>query len=208
MNIPPPPPICPPAPDPGRRARIAARIGVPLRYAGGFDTFTAGESEFLARLIERSKEWTRSIDVHRDGICLYGGAGIGKTHLACAILLESVEQGASGLFVGASDLFHQLRSRFAASGDMPTAEDLIDDVRGVELLVLDDLGTETPSDWVADRLFLILNHRYVAQLPTIITSNLSLEEFAARLGHIGERLADRMRSMCKLAKLPAVNRRG
>jgi DNA replication protein DnaC len=66
----------------------------------------------------------------------------------------------------------------AASGEA----DLLDELAGLALLALDDLGTENPTSWARDRLYTLVNRRYLAQRPTIVTTNLSLEDLAARLG--------------------------
>ena len=66
-------------------------------------------------------------------------------------------------------------------------------VKNAELLILDDLGSEKPTLWVQERLFVIINHRYRETLPTMITSNTRPKDLPAQLG---ERTASRIFSMC------------
>jgi len=72
------------------------------------------------------------------------------------------------------------------------------------LLFLDDLGAEKMSEWVAEQFYLILNFRYEAKLPTIITSNYSLGELSERLG---DRIASRIAEMCDVVKIDGKDRR-
>ncbi|MCA1719509.1 MAG: hypothetical protein LC781_22695 [Actinobacteria bacterium] len=69
----------------------------------------------------------------------------------------------------------------------------MDAVKNAELLVLDDLGSENATEWVRERIFVIVNHRYRAKLPTVFTSNIGPKDLAAQLGG---RTASRIISMC------------
>lgn len=118
-------------------------------------------------------------------LLLMGGYGSGKTHLAAAIANAAVSRGVETLFLTVPDLLDWLR----ASYDSPDArfEERFDEIRNVRLLVLDDLGAQNPSLWAGEKLFQILNHRYVLQLPTVLTTNLELGEID---GRISSRLMD------------------
>ena len=113
-------------------------------------------------------------------LVLKGGYGCGKTHLAAAIANACVERGQPVLFVTVPDLLDHLRATFAPSS--PTAYDArFEQVRTAPVLVLDDLGTESSTPWALEKIFQILNYRYNAQLPTVITTNHELEEIPLRL---------------------------
>ena len=71
-----------------------------------------------------------------------------------------------------------------------TAEQRIRALRTVEVLVLDDWGTEKGSDWVSETMFGILNARYNDRLPTVITTNLSAEELRRKDARLASRLLD------------------
>ncbi|GHO88815.1 ATP-binding protein [Dictyobacter formicarum] len=100
-----------------------------------------------------------------------GRNGCGKTHLAVSIARYRLEAGDSVLFMVVPDLLDYLRATYA-----PTAKVRYDKVfqqmRETRLLVLDDLGTEQNSPWASEKLFQLLNYRYNAHLPTVITTNL------------------------------------
>jgi len=113
-------------------------------------------------------------------LALFGGYGSGKTHLAAAIANRAVERGQPVLFVIVPDLLDHLRATFGPAS--PARYDQrFDEVRGAPLLILDDLGTQSSTPWAQEKLFQILNYRYNARLPTVITSNQGLEEMDLRL---------------------------
>ena len=119
-------------------------------------------------------------------LVLRGGYGCGKTHLAAATANTALENGMPVLFVTVPDLLDHLRAAYA-----PTATSSYDQrfqqVRSAPLLILDDLGTEHTTPWALEKLFQLLNYRYMANLPTLITTNLELEDMDPRLR---SRLAD------------------
>lgn len=119
-------------------------------------------------------------------LVLRGGYGCGKTHLAAAIANRCVERGQPVLFVTVPDLLDHLRATFGPTSPV-RYDQRFDEVRTAPVLILDDLGTEAPSPWVQEKLFQILNYRYNARLPTVITTNHALEDLPLR---IRSRLAD------------------
>jgi DNA replication protein DnaC len=118
---------------------------------------------------------------HPEGwIVFFGGYGCGKTHLAAAIANQAIEHGQAVLFVVVPDLLDHLRATFGPNSPA-TYDQRFEAVRDAPLLVLDDLGTQSSTAWAQEKLFQILNHRYNAKLPTVITSNQRLEEIDLRL---------------------------
>ena len=104
-------------------------------------------------------------------LVLSGGNGSGKTHLAAAAAGYRLERGDRVCFANVPDLLDELRSTFGpnASGRF---EDVFRALLDVPVLVLDDLGAEQSSPWVNEKLYQLINHRHLALLPTIITTNL------------------------------------
>jgi DNA replication protein DnaC len=129
----------------------------------------------------------RAYAEHPEGwLVLFGGYGCGKTHLAAAIANRAIERGQPVLFVVVPDLLDYLRATFSPNS-AATYDERFDQVRNAPLLILDDLGTQSSTAWAQEKLFQILNHRYAARLPTVVTSNHRLEEIDLR---IRSRLAD------------------
>lgn len=108
-------------------------------------------------------------------LVLVGPNGAGKTHLAAAIANRCIERGRVVFFVQAPDLLDHLRSSFAPTSEV-SYSDLFDQVKNTPLLVLDDLRTHTTTPWALEKLQQIINHRYNAQLPTVVTTASRLED--------------------------------
>jgi DNA replication protein DnaC len=84
------------------------------------------------------------------------------------------------LFVVVPDLLDHLRATYSPSSPV-SYDERFEQVRSAPLLILDDLGTQSSTPWAKEKLFQILNHRYNARLPTVITSNQQLEEIDLRI---------------------------
>ena len=118
-------------------------------------------------------------------LLLRGGYGSGKTHLAAAIANFAVGMGVPTLFLTVPDLLDMLR--FSYDSEDTTFEQRFNEIRNASLLVLDDFGTQNATPWAQEKLFQIINYRYINKLPLVVTTNLSLEDIDAR---IRSRLAD------------------
>ena len=104
-----------------------------------------------------------------------GPNGSGKTHLAAAIANRCIENDHVVLFVHVSDLLDHLRSTFAPASEV-SYSDLFEQVRSAPLLVLDGLESRHSTIWAQEKLQQIINHRYNAELPTVITTASELTE--------------------------------
>ncbi len=112
----------------------------------------------------------------RGWLVLSGVHGTGKTHLAAAIA-NYVAAGTSGevMFVMVPDLLDHLRASFNPQANMPY-DRRFDEIKRCPMLVLDDLGTESATPWAKEKLYQLLNYRYHALLPTVITTSSNIEE--------------------------------
>lgn len=110
---------------------------------------------------------------------LQGGYGSGKTHLAAAIANFAVGMGVPTLFLTVPDLLDALRVSY--NSEDTTFEERFDQIRNARLLVLDDFGTQNATGWAQEKLFQIVNYRYINKLSTVVTTNLSLDEIEARI---------------------------
>ncbi|NLM25495.1 MAG: ATP-binding protein [Firmicutes bacterium] len=112
------------------------------------------------------------------GLVLCGKSGRGKTHLACAIINDLKDKNTVA-FAHIPTLLENIRQ---GRGDL---ERLLT----VDLLVMDDLGSERESDWALEKLLIIVDGRLNAYKPTVFTTNFNLEELEVR---VGSRLASRI----------------
>jgi len=157
-----------------------------------FDTFRVeapGNTPGALHSLKTAFDAAAAFAAHPQGWLVFHGAfGCGKTHLAAAIVNARLRAGQAALFIAVPDLLDHLRAAYGADGD-ESFDNRFEAIKRAPLLVLDDLGTEAPTPWAAEKLFQIFNHRYNAQLPTVITTNHDLEaldeRLRSRLGHFG-----------------------
>ncbi len=113
-------------------------------------------------------------------LVLKGGYGCGKTHLAAAIANARLTKGQPALFVNTPDLLDHLRAAYSPHA-VTGYDDRFNQVRNAGLLILDDLGAQSNTEWAQEKLYQIFNHRYNARLPTVITTNQELEAIEIRI---------------------------
>ena len=109
-----------------------------------------------------------------------GVNGCGKTHLAAAIVNYRYKLGKPALFIVVPDFLDHLRSAFGPESKI-TYDQLFEGVKQAELLVLDDFGEQASTPWAQEKLYQVINYRYNACLPTVITTVLTLDEMDARI---------------------------
>lgn len=183
-----------------RHALEKARI--PRRYRNktleGFESVRGDAARQEIRKIAIAYASTFRTD-ESHGLLLRGGTGSGKTHIAVGILREVLRRGCSCLYCNVTDLLARLRETYHQASDEREGQ-ILAEMETVDLLVLDDLGAEAPSDWMRDRLYLVINRRYENARSIIITTNCDDAELSAR---IGERAVSRIHEMCELQKFPS-----
>lgn len=128
------------------------------------------------------------------GLLFLGSCGTGKTHLACAIMIELLKEYAFSYprYYKASEIFSSVRSTYQA-GSTTNEEETLKFFSSIQLLVIDEVGVQKGSEAEKRILFSILDNRVTSNKPTILMSNLgpkALEEL------LGDRLYDRVRSKC------------
>lgn len=125
---------------------------------------------FCKRYAEGLRDATQSV-------LFFGGTGLGKTHLSLAIAGAAIEQGMGVVYSPAQNLLQKLeKEHFSYSAETP----LLDDVFACDLLLIDDLGAEFTTSFSQALIYNIINTRLLANRPTVISTNLSLEELADR----------------------------
>jgi DNA replication protein DnaC len=131
----------------------------------------------------------------KKSVMIVGGVGTGKTHLACAIAKEFYFLGRSVHFAAVVDLLDSARP-----GGHPIEPTLLK----TGVLLLDDLGAEKPSEWTAERLYVIANRRWLNTLPNIVTTNFTKEQLVES---VGERTISRLLHNSEVIVLGGSDRR-
>jgi DNA replication protein DnaC len=187
-----------------RRQRITAANIPPRYYHCRLETFYPRSNAALltakGRIQEFADGWLPGINNGR-GLLLMGSCGSGKTHLAVAALLEIIDSSKPGrlLFSNFQDLIQEIQASFD-SDESPSKSEILRPLLEVDLLVLDELGSQKPSLFVQDILYYVINSRYNGQRTTIFTTNFS-EDLGDR---IGERLRSRLYEMAEEIRLAGV----
>lgn len=110
-----------------------------------------------------------------------GKVGTGKTHLACAVAHEAMNNGIPAKFINVTSMLAEIREHFR-----------IEEYSEIELLVVDDLGKEKPSEWVFETLYSIINKRYENMRPTIITTEGTMQDLLRKYEGKGKAIISRL----------------
>jgi DNA replication protein DnaC len=157
-------------------AELFHRAVIPAVFSEwDFDSFPGDPRKRPALAAARSY----AEEVQRENLLLIGATGTGKTGLAICILKARLEQAVPSLFVSVPDLLDKIRATFSGHGDYTQ---LMEAVKAIDLLVLDDLGAHYATRWASEKLFQVLGYRHDWQLPTVITSDRPLSELEAAIG--------------------------
>ena len=179
-------------------------------------TWTAQHEQSLKQAKLLAQGFVRDYPATEKGLLLMGPSGVGKTHLAVAALKELIRRGHGGLFCDYRELLKEIQASYNPASES-TEMGVLEPIRTVELLVLDDLGASKPSAWVLDIIGLVLNARYNEKRMTILTTNYtdvtpdvgallpSGERVKIKEDALGDRIGARMRSrlyeMCRTVEV-------
>jgi DNA replication protein DnaC len=164
-----------------RAEKVMERARIPKRYehcdfesyatdlADG-KTWTAQHEQSLKQGKLFAQGFVRDYPTTERGLLLVGPSGVGKTHLAVAALKDLIRRGHAGLFCDYRELLKEIQASYNPASES-TEMAVLEPIRTVELLVLDDLGASKPSAWVLDIIGLVLNARYNERRMTILTTN-------------------------------------
>ncbi len=155
-------------------------------YSDVYDeTLGCSPREHMTSVIDYCRWYGEGFNTSRPSLLLRGATGTGKTHISLAIAALAIEREYNVIYGSVQKLLHVLESEHfgRASGDTATT------LAECDLLIIDDLGTEFSSPFYTSALYAIINDRLLAQLPTVINTNL---DAAAIYEHYGEQIASRL----------------
>lgn len=197
---------------------VLAAARIPPRYEhctfAHFEPFSASLNDALAKCLRYCKGYPYVGPTDEGlGLLFTGHSGVGKTHLAVAVLQElAVQKGVRAQFWDFHSLIRRIKDSYNAETAI-TELQVLEPVVESDLLLLDDLGAWKMTDWMVDTLFYILNGRYLAKRATIITTNFQdvSPEVAARdqsprrreylVERIGQPLRSRLMEMSLVIKI-------
>jgi DNA replication protein DnaC len=209
-----------PADDPGgavvrcdcyheaRRHRRLELARIPRRYEHcTLDNFNAdypGAHPNLAGAHLRCERYVEGFERLNHGLLFTGPVGVGKTHLAVAVLRGLIDRhGIRGVFVDYRDLLRDIQDSYNPVSETSELQ-VLRPLLAADVLLLDELGARRPTAWVRDTVTHIINDRYNREKITLITTNFS-DQAGADGTTLEERIGDRLRSrlfeMCKLVEM-------
>lgn len=190
-----------------KRAEFERRVAA-LRRTGFPDTDMINwtfanddmENERLTKAMKRYVDNFSDLKKQGKGLLLYGNVGRGKTYAACEVANALIDKGRAVLVTNFSRLLNTLQGTFEK-------QEYIDSLNDFSLLVIDDLGIERETDYAKEQVFNIIDSRYRAGLPMIITTNLSIDKIKNPDDITNGRIYDRIIERCFPIEVTGINRR-
>lgn len=179
-----------------KAAERAQLIDAKMRKAGIPERYLFAQHEMAASMAE-------SVSTSGKGYYIDGPQGTGKTHLAYSVARLCVMDGVKTTCVSSTALMEAYRFRSRQDADMTRR------LMRCDLLVIDDLGKESPTQYACERLFEVIDTRYNTMRPVIVTSNYSRGEIARKLteGDVGKSIASRLNEMTQRIHIDGEDRR-
>lgn len=172
-----------------------ARVKSPARYSD------ANAEKLGPELLKYMAEFDNK--TNRQGAYIYGSVGTGKTYALYALARAFSINGAKVKIKNIVEILQEVKSTYDGNGyDKERVEE--EWVKTNDVLFIDDLGTENLTEWATELIYRIINWRYENDKITFVSSNLTPEAMASR---IGDRLVSRLVEMCKFIKIEGEDRR-
>jgi DNA replication protein DnaC len=180
------------------RQLAAARI--PPRFAKTELETYQPDTDSQRMALRKAQQFVEAFPVVEKGLLFHGPYGVGKTHLAVAVLKALIRKtGAKAYFFETPELLRQVRNTYNSQVD-ETEMGVLTPILDADVLVLDDLGAEKTSEWVQETLGVVINSRYNKRRLMILTSNLHDAHDGTDpnsfLFQIGARNRSRLLEMC------------
>ena len=193
---------------------LVDQSNIPRRYLGcSLDNFEVHNDSHRDAL-KISRQFVKNYPAQDVGLVFIGPCGVGKTHLAVAIIQELIRtKDASCIFYDFRDLIREIQSTFTPESIL-SESDILAPVFSSDVLVLDELGAKRTTAWVEETVFYIINHRYNHKKMTLFTTNYPDTEESedkrdafykkgdeSLIDRIGVRLRSRIYEMCKVVEM-------
>ena len=140
--------------------------------------FGASPRSVMEHTLRIARQYAENFSLDSGNLLFIGSTGLGKTHLSAAIAAAAAEKGCSVAYETASHLFSKLeKHRFNPDEESFRA---VEKLNRCDLLIVDDLGTELPGNFVTSALYTVINDRLLAGKPIVISTNLTIDEISRR----------------------------
>ena len=148
-------------------------------YPDEYDSrFGTSPRMLMERNFQSIRRYALTFGPNADNLLFVGGTGLGKTFLAACVARVVADRGYSVCYETAAHLFAKLeQAKFAPTEDSRRAASKLTEC---DLLIIDDLGTEMPGQFVTAALYSLLNDRLISGKPMLITTNLNVDEMGRR----------------------------
>lgn len=186
-----------------RREAADRRRGICFQGTGMAGWNFANDDGARPELSNAARRYAENFPQYRKdskGLLLYGNVGTGKTYLAACIANAVIDQGYRAIMTNFAQVANKLQSTWEK-------QEYIDDLCGYDLLILDDLGAERKSEYMQEMVWNIIDARYRAGGPVIVTTNLTPDELAAPADIGYSRIYDRILERCLAVKVDGRSRR-
>ena len=140
--------------------------------------YGASPRMIMERNFQKCRRYATTFTPNAGNLLFVGGTGLGKTFLSACVAKAVADRGYSVLYETANHLFTKLEQAKFGGGEEARRE--ADKFLQCDLLILDDLGTEMPGQFVTAALYSLLNDRLLAGKPMVISTNLNVDELARR----------------------------
>jgi DNA replication protein DnaC len=199
-----------------RNEILLKQAAIPKRYGNcSLKNFEPEHHDSLRHALKIAKQFVKNYPVQDVGLLFIGPCGVGKTHLAVAIINELIRQkNVPCYFCDFRELIRRIQNTYSPDSAL-TESDILEPIFNKHVLVLDELGAKRTTAWVEETIFYIINHRYNNKKLTILTSNFpdhvedeeDLRDAYFKKGEetlvdrIGVRLRSRLYEMCKIVRM-------
>lgn len=182
------------------RARLKQEQSQDYGYTDTWEWLDKQIKQRLEVIPPRFSAAESQLELGETGLYLWGPVGVGKTHAAAGIANKLIAEGFAVQWITASAWLAAIRASYNG-GPTPKAVEVLADA---DVLVLDDLGAERPTEWAVEQLLAAVNGLYEREGRLIVTSNLKL---AALDKHLGKRIVSRIAELCDTHEMSGPDRR-